>query len=244
MQNIRRFSWEDFLSFIILRLTFSKWTSLFAISHKPFCPPENLNKLFPPKIIMKKDNFAYYLPTNFRVWFYDLCCFLKLSQEFWSLLFASLNLTFSALHPPGNHYLDFWLIFFFFCQFLTLYKWHMLYLFLCVLIISWSVMLLRLIHYYTFFFFFLMEEDQKSKFKGHFSVTFLRRSHQVFSCLVTYSSQVMHAVVYLNFMKATIIRPWLVERHSRATTINHKQKISLQILCVLIVQVCFLWQIV
>lgn len=56
-------------------------------------------------------------------------------------------------------------------------------------------------------FFFLMEEDQKSKFKGHFSVTFLRRSHQVFSCLVTYSSQVMHAVVYLNFMKATIIRP-------------------------------------
>ena len=55
--------------------------------------------------------------------------------------------------------------------------------------------------------FFLMEEDQKPKLNGHFSVTFLRRSHQVFSCLVTYCSQVMHAVVYLNFMKATIIHP-------------------------------------
>lgn len=52
-----------------------------------------------------------------------------------------------------------------------------------------------------------MEEDQKPKLNGHFSVTFLRRSHQVFSCLVTYCSQVMHAVVYLNFMKATIIHP-------------------------------------
>lgn len=50
-----------------------------------------------------------------------------------------------------------------------------------------------------------MEEDQKSKLNGHFSVTFLQRSHQVFSCLVTYSSQVVHIMVYLNFMKATII---------------------------------------